>query len=183
MSHTTCTQGNWGDSQLLMVWSQIANLTPNLSFSHNFCFKCPNGSCKPILDIYVLIAFQWYKEIFGPMCFDPCNCSLKIQKSITTLTPKVGVHLGMWGSISSHSPTLPRAWNVTPGLPSRPAPLQAFALVVSPRLGLRHWWLKGWETHKWKMKWGHITWTSQKLDWEWHYSSSSFLPFHMPSLM
>jgi len=28
-------------------------------------------------------------------------------------------------------------WNVTPGLHSWPAPLQALALVVSPKLGLR----------------------------------------------
>jgi len=43
------------------VGSQIANLTFDLSFGHNLCFKCPNGSCEPILDIYVSIAFQWYK--------------------------------------------------------------------------------------------------------------------------
>jgi hypothetical protein len=46
--------------------------------------------------------------------------------------------------ISSHFPTLPRMWNVTPKPPSRPTPLQAFALVASPRLGLWHY-----ETIKW----------------------------------
>ncbi len=51
MSHATCMQGNRVDSQLLMVGSQIANLTLNLSFGHNLCFKCPNGWCKPILNI------------------------------------------------------------------------------------------------------------------------------------
>jgi hypothetical protein len=51
----------------------------------------------------------------------------------------MGTHLGVWGFIPSHSPTLPRAWNVTPGLQSWLAPLQALAMVVSPRLGLRHW--------------------------------------------
>jgi hypothetical protein len=29
---------------------------------------------------------------------------------------------------------------VTPGFPSWPAPLQAFALVVNPKLGLRQQW-------------------------------------------
>jgi hypothetical protein len=58
MSHVTFTQGNWGDSRLLMVESQIANLTPVPSFGHNLCFRCPNGSCEPILDIYVPISFQ-----------------------------------------------------------------------------------------------------------------------------
>jgi hypothetical protein len=46
--HATCMQGNRVDSQLLVVESQIANLTPGLSFGHNLCFRCLNGSCKPI---------------------------------------------------------------------------------------------------------------------------------------
>jgi hypothetical protein len=65
----------------------------------------------------------------------PCNCSLKIQESIRTLIPKVGAHLGVRRFIPSHFPTLPGAWN---GLHSWLAPLQALALVMSPRLGLRH---------------------------------------------
>jgi hypothetical protein len=32
------------------------------------------------------------------MSFNPCNRPLKIPKSIGTLTPKVGVHLGCGGS-------------------------------------------------------------------------------------
>jgi hypothetical protein len=59
MSHVACTQGNWVDSWLLVLGSQIANLTLGLSFDHNLCFRCPNESCKPILDIYISIAFQW----------------------------------------------------------------------------------------------------------------------------
>jgi len=86
MSHTTWTQGNRVDSWLLVVESQIANLTLGFSFGHNLCFRCPNGSWEPILDIYVSIAFQWYKEIFKPMVFDPYNRPLKIRKSIGTLT-------------------------------------------------------------------------------------------------
>jgi len=71
------------------------------------------------------------------MGFDPYNHSLKIWKSIGTPTPKVGVHLGVWCFIPSHSPTLLGTWNVTPGFPSLPAPSQTFALVASPRLGLQ----------------------------------------------
>jgi hypothetical protein len=138
MLQATYTQGNQGDSQLLMVGNQTINLTFGPSFGHNLCFKCLNGSCEPILDIYILKDFQWYKELFNLMGFDPWNCSLKVRDSIWTPTPKVGTHLGVWGFIPSHSPTLPRAWNVTPELPSWPAPLQALALVASPRLGLRH---------------------------------------------
>ncbi len=61
MWHTTYTQGNWGDSWFLMVNSQIDNLTFDLSFGHNVCFKYPNGSCEPISDIFVSRDFQWYK--------------------------------------------------------------------------------------------------------------------------
>jgi hypothetical protein len=138
MRHATCMQGNQGDSWHLVVESQIHNSTPDPSFGHNLCFKYPNGSCKPIVDIYVPRAFQWYKEIFNPMCFDPCNCSLKIWESIKTPTPKVGVHLGVWGFILSHYPTLLRTWYVSLVFHSWPAPSQAFALVASPRLGLQH---------------------------------------------
>jgi hypothetical protein len=131
MWHVTWTQGNQGKSWLLVVRSQIANLTLGLSFSHNLCLKCPNGLCEPILNIYILKNFQWYKKRLNPMGFDPCNRSLKIRESIRTLVPKVGVPLGVWGFIPSHSFALP-------GFLSWPSPLQALALVTSPRLGLRH---------------------------------------------
>ncbi len=71
-------------------------------FCHNLCFRCPNGSCKPILDIYVLISFQWYKKLFEPMCFDPCNCALKIQESIWDSNSHNGSSLG---SVRVHSLT------------------------------------------------------------------------------
>jgi hypothetical protein len=78
MWHATSTQGNQGDSQLFLVGNQIGNLISNPSFSHNLCFKCRNGSCKLILNIHVLKVFQWYKEFFNPMSFDPYNRPLKI---------------------------------------------------------------------------------------------------------
>ncbi len=121
-----------------MVGSQIGTLNPDLSFGYNLCLKYSNGTCEPILDIYVSRAFQWYKELFNPMSFDPYNLSLKIWKSIGTPTPKVGTQLGMCGFIPSHPPTLSGAQNVTFKLHFWPTPLQALALVVSPRLGSRH---------------------------------------------
>jgi hypothetical protein len=78
-----------------MVECQIANLTPCLSFGRNLCFKCPNGSCEPILDIYVSMDFQWYKEIFKPLGFDPYNHSLNIRESTGTPTLKVEAPLGV----------------------------------------------------------------------------------------
>jgi hypothetical protein len=47
MSHTTFTQGNWGDSRVLMVGSQIVNLIPNHSFGHNFVKSVQMGHASP----------------------------------------------------------------------------------------------------------------------------------------
>jgi hypothetical protein len=82
MSQATYTWRNWVDSWLLVVKSQTANLTLDFSFDHNLCFRCPNGQCEPILDIYVSIAFQWYKELFDLMSFDSYSRLLKIWESI-----------------------------------------------------------------------------------------------------
>jgi hypothetical protein len=45
-------------SRLLVVGSQIANLTPGLSFAHNLGCRCANDQCKAIFDIYVSRPFQ-----------------------------------------------------------------------------------------------------------------------------
>ncbi len=86
VSHFTCMHQDWVDSRLLVVRSQTASLTPSLSFCHNLCCKCPNGSCEIIFDIYISIVFQWYKEHHNARCFDPCNQTLKFQES--RWTPK-----------------------------------------------------------------------------------------------
>jgi hypothetical protein len=106
----SCTQVNPGDSWLLVVQSQIANLTPDLSFSHNLWFKYSNGSCKPILDIYVSRSFQWYKKNSIQWVLTPWNYSLKVP------ILKMGAHLGVCGLNPSHYPTLLWTWNVTFGL-------------------------------------------------------------------
>jgi hypothetical protein len=71
--HSTCTYRDQVDSQFLVVGSQIASLTPDLSFNHNLCCRCPNDSCKAISDIYTSRPFQGYKEHFDARCFDPWN--------------------------------------------------------------------------------------------------------------
>jgi hypothetical protein len=105
MWQVTCTQVNQGNSQLLVVRSQIHTLIPSLSFDHNLCFKSSNGTCEPILDIKVLRDFQWYNEPFNPMSFDPYNLSLKIQESIKILIPQWVV----CEFIPSRPPTFPGA--------------------------------------------------------------------------
>jgi hypothetical protein len=134
MLHATFMQGNLNDSWLLMVGSQIDNLTLGSSFGHNLCFKCSNGSCKPTLDFYVPRAFQWYKKLLNPMGFDPCNHFLKIPESIWTPTPKMEVHLGVWVFILSHSLTILGAWNVPFGLPLLACTLASFCFGCEPKV-------------------------------------------------
>jgi hypothetical protein len=43
MWHATWTQVKQGDSQLLVVGSQIGNLIHGLSFSHNLCLNTQMG--------------------------------------------------------------------------------------------------------------------------------------------
>jgi hypothetical protein len=133
MSHATYTQGNWVNSWLLVVGSQIANLTLNPFFGHNLCFKCPNGWCEPILDIFVSIAFQWYEELFEPLGFDSCNHFLNIWESIMTPTPNMRVHLGVWGFFPSHSFALPGHENATPKLSLGPDLRKPFCLGHEPK--------------------------------------------------
>ncbi len=84
VSHIAWTQGNWVNSQLLVVGSQIVNLTPGPSFTHNLCCRCPNGSCKTIFDIYASRPFQQHKEHLKVRCFDPCNRVLNFWESRRT---------------------------------------------------------------------------------------------------
>jgi len=137
MSHAVYRQVNRVDSRLFLVKSQIGSLTPSPSFGHNLCFRCQNEQCEPILDIFVLISFQWYKERHKPLSFDPWNRSLKFWESTGTPSPKVGVALGVWGFTPSHFPTLLGVCDVTPELFLGPHPCNPFALVASPKLGLR----------------------------------------------
>jgi hypothetical protein len=106
MSHATCTQGNWGNSQHLVVNSQIANLTLDLSFGHNLCVKCSNGSCEPILDIYVPRAFQWYKELSNPMGFWPLKLLSEDSGVHRDFNSQSGSSFGNVHVQFSHSPIL-----------------------------------------------------------------------------
>jgi len=141
MSHALCNQVNWVDSQLLLVGSQTGSLTPDLSFGHNLCFKCPNEQCKPILNIYILRAFQWYKERHNHWILTP-------EIALWNFGSPPRLHLPKWelpweceGSLPhtpSHFLTLPGVCDVTPRLLLRPQLCNLFALVASPKLGLRH---------------------------------------------
>jgi len=79
MWHATYMQANQGEFLLLVVGNQIDILIRGFSFGHNLCFKYPNGSWEHITNISVWRDFQWCKELFNPLNFDPWNCSLKIE--------------------------------------------------------------------------------------------------------
>jgi hypothetical protein len=55
------------------------------SSAHNLCFRCPNGSCKAIFDIYTSRPFQQYKEHFKARCFALCCRAIKLRESWRTL--------------------------------------------------------------------------------------------------
>jgi hypothetical protein len=63
---------------------------------------------------------------------------LKIWKFIKIPTPKVGVHLGVWRFILSHSYT-PESMKLDSRASLLARTFASFALVASPRLGLRHY--------------------------------------------
>jgi hypothetical protein len=107
MLHATCMQGNWVDSWLLVVRSQIANLTPGFSFGHNLCFKCPNGSCEPISDIYVSIHSNDIRNYSVHWVLTPAIALWRFESSPRLQIPKVKAPLRVWGFIPSHFPSLP----------------------------------------------------------------------------
>jgi hypothetical protein len=79
--------------------------------------------------------FQWYKEIFKAMGFDPWNRALKIQKSIWDFNSQHGSSLG---SVRVHSLTLfgtPRSMWCDSRIFLLARTLQPLILVASPRLG------------------------------------------------
>jgi hypothetical protein len=111
MSHSCWRCREELDSWLLVVGSQIANLTRGLSFAHNLGCRCPNGSCEVILDIYTSKNFQWHKEHPNARCFDPWNRALNFWESRKTpishswecglhphTYPKVGLRHCMWSA-------------------------------------------------------------------------------------
>ncbi len=76
------------------------------------------------------------------MSFDPWNSFLKFWESTGTLTPKVGVTLGVWGFTPSHFLTLSGSFlafhpcglfALTPGLPLGPQPCNPLCLGCEPK--------------------------------------------------
>jgi len=84
VSHSLRRRREEVDSRLLMVGNQTVSFTLDLSFVHNLGYKCPNGQCEAILDIYASRDFHSYKEHTKARRFDPSNCLLSFRKSQKT---------------------------------------------------------------------------------------------------
>jgi hypothetical protein len=81
VSHSQFRAREEVDSWLLVVGSQIANLTLGPSFAHNLGDRCPNGQCEAIFDIYASRPFQWHQEHPNARCFGPSCRALNIRES------------------------------------------------------------------------------------------------------
>ncbi len=75
------------DSRLLVVRSQITNLTPIPSFAHNLGYRCSNDQCEAIFYIYTSRLFKWHQEHLNARCFGPCCRALNIRQSRRTPNP------------------------------------------------------------------------------------------------
>jgi hypothetical protein len=84
VSYSICTHRDRVDSRLFVAGSQTANLTLGPSFDHNLCYRCPNGYCEAIFNIYISRPFQWYKEHLKARCFGFYNWALKLWESRRT---------------------------------------------------------------------------------------------------
>jgi hypothetical protein len=82
------------DSQLLVVGSQTASLTPGPSFAYNLGCRCPNCQCEGIFDIYVSRPFQRHQEHPNARCFAPCCRALNLRESRRTPNPQLFQVLG-----------------------------------------------------------------------------------------
>ncbi len=98
------------DSRLLIVGSQIASLTPGLSFAHNLGYRCPNGQCEAIFDIYASRPFQWHQEHLNARCFGPCCRTLNIRESRMTPSPQLWE---CWASPPHLAKVVLRHWWIT----------------------------------------------------------------------
>ncbi len=122
--------GNLRQFPTFSCWESNSHFDPQLVFSHNLCCKYLNGSCEPILDIYVLRVFEWYEEVLNSMSFDLSSHFLKFGSPSRRQLP--------FTEFKFHSFTFSHTLesvNVTPKLHSRLAFFYALALVVNPRLG------------------------------------------------
>jgi len=126
------------DSRLLVVRSQIASLTPGLSFAHNLGDRCPNEQCEAIFGIYASRPFQWHQKHFNARCFGPYCRALNIRESRRAPNPHFFQVLGFTPTLGQSRVATDLMVVSTSSVPFRNAKeihafiLQAFVEVYSP---------------------------------------------------
>jgi len=149
------------------------NLIPGPSFGHNLRFRYPNGSCEPILDIYVSIAFQRYKEFVNTLSFLPLQ-SLSEHSEVHRDSNSQG--RSSLGSVRVHSLAL----SFTPELPLLARNLVSLCLGCEPKAKVAIWLIWWWYKHvrvkcwpskkynkwikRWLSQWISSRWTSLQVN-------------------
>ncbi len=81
---------------------QVDNLAIGPSFGHNLCFKCPNGSCEPILDIYILRTSNGIRNSSIQWVLTPTITLWKFRSPLGLQLPKWEL---TWECVGSFPPT------------------------------------------------------------------------------
>ncbi len=137
MSHAQIGCQDGIDSQLLVVGSQIASLTPGPSFAHNLGCRCPNCLYEGIFDIYVSRPFQRHQEHPNARCFAPCCRALNIRESLRTPNPQLFQVLGF-------TPTLGQSGVATPSPTRRKRSMSSLTLRISfHTIAIAFFWILG----------------------------------------
>ncbi len=99
-------------SHVLMLENQVANLTPNLSFGHNFYLITLIRKCEPIFNIYNFRIFDgiWGTQFEPSLLLSIYKFLTKIQNSWRTIIFKMFFIWNFFGFLSLHCPTLVGVW-------------------------------------------------------------------------
>ncbi len=84
------------DSQLLVVGSQTANLTPGPSFAYNLGYRCPNGHFRYLrFKTFPMTLRTPQCEVFWALLSNPKHSRVP-EDSKSSLFPSVGIHPHTW---------------------------------------------------------------------------------------
>jgi hypothetical protein len=174
MLYITCTQGNQIDSWLFVVGSQITNLTPDLSFGHNFVFQMFKWAMWAHFRHLSFNRFPMIQKIPRSNGFWPLQLHFE---DLEVYRDSNSQHENSLGSVKVRSLTLfalARACDVTLGSFSWPATLQPPRLGCQPKARVatisldigspkKAW---KWMTTRWRRFW--IENPLGRVDWQCH---------------
>jgi hypothetical protein len=120
----------WSSKVKLPIW------LPTLLLAITYVLDVQMGHASPFQTCTFQDLFNVIRSASIQWVLTPTIALWIFGNPFRTWTPKMGVHLGVWGFTPSHSFALMGAWDVTLRLLSWLTTLQVFALVMNPRLGL-----------------------------------------------